>query len=220
LQAEQSLKPDVFLLDDGFTHRRLARDVDVVLIDALDPIGGGELIPLGKLREPLEALGRADVFMLTRCDFSRDYRGIDNALRKWNARAPVFRSRLVSRGWAAAFTNESAKAPERVVAFCGLGNADSFWKSLRDLGIQPLDKLSFGDHYQYSPRDLTALARYAECLRATALVTTEKDVVNFPVGSETIFTEMPVLWLRVGVEIENEDEFMKLVHTSFRVSAG
>ncbi len=211
LQAEQSLQPDVFLLDDGFTHRRLERDVDVVLIDALDPIGGGELIPLGKLREPLEALGRADVFVLTRCDFSRDYRGIENALRKWNARAPVFRSRLVSRGWAAAFTNQSADAPERVVAFCGLGNPDSFWKSLRELGIQPLDKLSFGDHHQYSPRELTALARYAECVGATALVTTEKDVVNFPVGSEAIFTEMPVLWLRVGVEVEKEDEFMKLV---------
>jgi tetraacyldisaccharide 4'-kinase len=216
LQAEQSLKPDVFLLDDGFTHRRLARDVDVVLIDALDPIGGGELIPLGKLREPLEALGRADVFVLTRCDFARDYRGIENALRKWNTKAPVFRSRLVSRGWAAAFTDESAETPERVVAFCGLGNADSFWKSLRELAIQPLDKLSFGDHYQYSPRDLTALARYAECLRATALVTTEKDVVNFPVGSEAIFTEMPVLWLRVGVEIENEDECMKVVQSCFR----
>jgi tetraacyldisaccharide 4'-kinase len=211
LQAEQALKPDVFLLDDGFTHRRLARDVDVVLIDALDPIGGGELIPLGKLREPLRALGRADVFVLTRCDFSRDYRGIGNALRRWNARAPVFRSRLVSRGWAAAFSNESAEVPERVVAFCGLGNPDSFWKSLRELGIQPLDRLSFGDHHQYSPRELTALARYAESLRAKALVTTEKDVVNFPVGSEAIFTEMPVLWLRVGVEIEKEGDFMKLV---------
>ena len=209
LQAEQSLNPDVFLLDDGFTHRRLARNVDVLLIDSLDPIGGGELIPLGRLREPLEALGRADVFVLTRCDFSRDYRGIENALRKWNTHAPVFRSRLVERGWVSAFGNGKQNAPERVVAFCGLGNADSFWKSLRELGLQPLDKLSFGDHHQYSPRELTDLARYAECLRATALVTTEKDVVNFPVGCEAIFTQMPVLWLRVGVEVENETEFFK-----------
>jgi len=212
LLAEHQLNPDLFLLDDGFTHRRLVRDVEVVLIDALDPIGGGELIPLGKLREPLEALARADVFVLTRCDFSRDYRGIETRLRQWNTRAPVFRGRLTERGWVSAFSNEEATTPERVVAFCGLGNPDSFWKSLRELGMEPLDKLSYGDHHQYSPQELTDLVRYAETVRATALVTTEKDVVNFPAGSETIFQKMPVLWLRVRVEIENEDEFMKLIH--------
>jgi 3-deoxy-D-manno-octulosonic-acid transferase len=212
LQAEQSLRPDVFVLDDGFTHRRLARDLDVLLIDALDPIGGGELIPLGKLREPLPALGRADVFVLTRCDFSRDYRGIEKALRQWNTHAPVFRSRLVARGWAAAFSNEKAGTPEKVVAFCGLGNPASFWKSLRELGVEALDKISYGDHHQYSPRELTDLVGYAQTLHATALVTTEKDVVNFPGGSETLFVDMPVLWLRVGVEVENEEEFLTLIN--------
>jgi len=111
----------------------------------------------------------------------------------------------------ATFTNEKVEGPERVVAFCGLGNPDSFWKSLRELSTRPLDRISYGDHHQYSPQELTDLVRYAETLKATALVTTEKDVVNFPVGSEAIFTKMPVLWLRVSVEIENEDEFMKLI---------
>ncbi len=211
LEAEKMLHPDVFLLDDGFSHRRLKRDIDIVLVDAMDPFGGCELVPLGRLREPLEALNRADVLVLTRCERGRNTRAIERQLRRYNSHAAIFRSSMIPRAWISLDSGEAEKLPERVAAFCGLGNAGSFWRSLERMGIATLDQISYSDHHQYPPRELAALVRHAKTLGAQALVTTEKDVVNFGSGSEQVLEGMKVYWLRIDVEIENEAELLKLV---------
>ena len=210
--AEVVLKPDVFLVDDGFSHQRLARDIDIVLIDALDPFGGGELLPLGRLREPLEALRRADLFVITRCTGARPLAAIEHKLRACNERAPIFRSHLVTREWIALSSNAPAETPQRPIAFCGLGNPGSFWHSIDELGITPIDRFSYGDHHRYAPRELNRLVRHARASRAGALLTTEKDVVNFPEDADAIFGDLPVLWLRVAVEIDNEPELLDLIN--------
>jgi tetraacyldisaccharide 4'-kinase len=211
-EAERILEPDVFLGDDAFSHRRLARDVDLVLIDSLDPFGSFETLPLGRLREPMEALARADVFVITRAEAWRPFAAIERHLRRFNHRAPIFRSWLTTQAWVSAQTGFEEKPPERVVAFCGLGNPHSFWRSVERQGLKPLDRLSYGDHHAYAPRELRALAAYAETVGAKAMLTTEKDLVNFPEGWEEIFAEIEVLWLRVEVGIENEAELLELLN--------
>ncbi len=210
--AETVLKPDVFLVDDGFSHQRLARDVDVVLIDSLDPFGGGKLLPLGRLREPMESLRRADIFIITRCGGSRPIAAIEHRLREYNERAPIFRSRLVTREWISMATEKAGEPPARSIAFCGLGNPSSFWFSVAEQGIELLDRFSYGDHHRYAPRELNRLVRYARASRAGALLTTEKDVVNLPDEAAAIFGDLPVFFLRVDVEVENEAELLRLLN--------
>ncbi len=134
--AESALSADVMLLDDGFQHLRLARDLDIVLIDALNPFGEGELVPLGRLREPMESLARASVFVITR-DGLRfpSTAAIEARLRQLQSvQAPIFRSRVVpANGFRISRTiaiRPDALALPRTLAFCGLGTPDAFWRSL------------------------------------------------------------------------------------------
>jgi len=132
--VEEKFAPDVFILDDGFQHLRLRRDLDIVLIDALNPFSGGEVFPLGGLREPLSALARADAFVITRSSPEREYRGIRNRLRTLNASAPVFRASVAPLYWINERTRAPGHPPEGpVAAFCGLANPASFWQSLRTI---------------------------------------------------------------------------------------
>ncbi|MCU1258420.1 MAG: lipid-A-disaccharide synthase, partial [Bryobacterales bacterium] len=215
LLLEQRLNVDIILLDDGFQHLRLARDLDIVLIDALKPFGEYELVPLGRLREPMEALARASVFVITRADTVSTTAAIEATLRQYNPHAPIFRSRVVPLEWVSAFTEERYPAGalpfDRTVAFCGLGNPRSFWQSLRELGISTLDSIEYGDHHQYTPREVRRLGLLGRGMRAEALLTTEKDLVNLCEHTEQVIAPLKLLWLRIGVEIENESEFLKLL---------
>jgi len=129
---EQKCPTDVFLLDDGFQHRGLERQLDIVLIDALNPFAGGAAVPLGGLREPLTALGRADAFVITRAHPGREYEGIRKQLRAANAHAPIFRASVKPLYWTNQRTQETSNAPEGLLAaFCGLANPTAFWLTLR-----------------------------------------------------------------------------------------
>ncbi|HVY94219.1 MAG TPA: tetraacyldisaccharide 4'-kinase, partial [Bryobacteraceae bacterium] len=171
----------VFLLDDGLQHVQLHRDFDLVVIDALRPFGGGHPLPLGRLREPLSGLGRADAFVITRSRAVANLPAIINTLRTWNPRAPVYLAWLENRKWRNArgeILDVGAMAGLKAVAFCGLGNPESFWRSLCDVGVSPMEKHSYGDHHRYSPNELRRLARHAHEIGAQYLLTTAKDSVN------------------------------------------
>jgi tetraacyldisaccharide 4'-kinase len=196
--------PDLFLLDDGFQHARLARQIDLVLIDTLDPFAGFEVIPAGRLREPIEALSRATAFVLMRCEEGRTYEGILGILRKHNPLAPVFRVRLEPAGWVDAASGEPAGTPQgRGGAFCGLGNPASFWKSLDHLGLDTAFRIAFPDHHRYHPRDLKRLWGEAKRAGATVLWTTEKDAMNLPPDGP----HLSIMALRVRAKFENEAGF-------------
>ncbi|MGH9593364.1 MAG: tetraacyldisaccharide 4'-kinase, partial [Bryobacteraceae bacterium] len=148
LRMEQELKPDLFLLDDGFQHLRLKRDEDIVLIDALDPLRGG-VFPLGRLREPLPGLAKATIIVITRAD--RDVPGIEKMVRRYNSDAPIFRSRVVACEWVDVASGVAcAPAFQKVAAFCGLGAPWSFWNTLEDLGLEVVSRRAFPDHHRYS----------------------------------------------------------------------
>jgi tetraacyldisaccharide 4'-kinase len=163
------------------------------LIDATDPFAGG-VFPLGRLREPLESLARADTILLTRCDLGRDTSAIERLLARYNAESPVFRSRVVAVEWVglAGCLGISGK----VGAFCGLGDPRSFWRTLDELGIETEWRREFMDHHSYTQRELNEMAATG----VDTLLTTEKDAMNLPSG------EAPcrILWLKIDIEIENE----------------
>lgn len=206
---------DLMLLDDGMQHLRLARDLDIVLIDGLRPFGGGHLFPLGRLREPLEGLGRAGVVLITRSAFSDLPAAIENVVRRYNPDVPVFRGGVEPRAWVELASGREfppAERPfERAGVFCGLGNPLAFRRTLESLGVTPVDMVDFPDHHRYRPHELRRAAEQMAARGATALVTTEKDVVNLCDDWKSLVAPLEVYWLRVTMGIEGENEFLKLV---------
>jgi tetraacyldisaccharide 4'-kinase len=203
---------DVLLLDDGFQHQRLARNVDVVLIDALNPFGGGQVFPLGRLREPPAGLARAHLIVITRSDLSDLTAVIERQVRRWNGRAPVFRAGVEPQAWVEHRTDrrhQPAERPfERAGVFCGLGNPEGFRRTLQRMGVEPVAWVDFEDHHRYRPRELRHISQEMRAQGATALVTTEKDVMNLCESCDDLLAPLPLYWLKAGMTIERESEFV------------
>jgi tetraacyldisaccharide 4'-kinase len=186
--AVQELESEVLVLDDGFQHRRLARDLDLVLIDATEPWGHGSLFPRGFLREPRTSLRRAGVVILTRCDQVGDEERdrLQESIRRIAPGAPVVESRhrpagLVSSNGASAPLELLRQRP--VAAFCGIGNPEAFRRTLTDLGATLAAYRVFPDHHAYQRDDVDDLCTWAR-QRATdcVVVTTQKDLVKLRVS--------------------------------------
>lgn len=164
LLAEMAIQrgADVLLLDDGLQHHALARDLDVVVVDASNPFGNGHVLPRGPLREPPSALARVrrGLLWLTRSDLPRDPR--ISSLPPW----PVVESSYDAHG---------DLRGKRVFLFAGIARPESFEATVRALGAEIAGVRRFRDHHRYTGRDLDALRRDA---RGAALVTTEKDLVR------------------------------------------
>ncbi len=204
---------DAFLLDDGFQHWKLRRDVDIVLIDAMDPFGGGAVFPRGRLREPLESLGRASAFVITRVEPGLRTDPIERVLRRYNPDAPVFRSRVAPRRWLELRTQRTSDiAPFRsAVAFCGLANPRTFWRTLDSLGLDIQSRWAFGDHHRYRILEMKRLARSARAGGSEALVTTEKDGANISSAVLAMAGDLPVYALEIGIVLDNPEGLLELV---------
>jgi len=202
LEIERRFHPDVILLDDGFQHRGLARDLDVVLIDVTDPFGGREFLPLGRLREPLEALSRAGVLVLTRVEPGERWDGLQQELRRWNPRAPILFARVEPLALVEAATGQerplSLIGGRRIAAFCGIANPGAFFAMLEQIGAVLVEKLRYPDHHRYSARDRRRLASST----AEALVTTEKDLVNLGAPLDRLY------WLKTRLVVQGAEQLL------------
>jgi tetraacyldisaccharide 4'-kinase len=156
--AEQNFGPQLHLLDDGFQHRRLARDFDIVLLTPTDV--RDTLLPVGRLREPLSALSRADAVVLSGNLPAESLPEV--VKRRWRVQRSIF----------------AANIKEACVAFCGIARPEPFFWQLRQAGISLAATLPFRDHHPYDGRDLQKLIQLRDQYRASAFVTTEKDAVN------------------------------------------
>ena len=194
--------PECFLLDDGFQHRRLARDLDALLIDALNPFGYGHLLPRGLLREPVKNLRRADLIVLTRADQV----GEDEAahLRERVIEVapdtPVLSAVHEEKGFLQCTDFSPIGAGwmkgKRVYAFCALGNPEGFRRSLEKMDVEIVGFREYADHHWYSTEDIQELSALAESAKADVLVATQKDAVKF--GPE-VDLGLPFLCLRIGI---------------------
>lgn len=188
---------DVVILDDGFQHRRLARDLDIVLLDAGNPFGNGRLLPAGPLRELPSALGRADVVMITRSRHEETGDDIERVVRAHNADAPVLRAGHRRTGFFDG-AGRAAERPRRAVVFCAIGNPGSFRSDVAAEGVEVVAFETRRDHHRYDARELRDLRGLASSLDAV-LVTTEKDRVRLPPAGEG-GDRPPVLTLRIEAE--------------------
>ncbi len=206
---------DVIVLDDGFQHRKLARDVDVLLIDALNPFGGRDVFPLGRLREPIAGMERASIILITRCEASDMADVIEREIRCWNRSAPVFRASVQPLAWVRWEDGTRFGLAERPFgragAFCGLGNPAGFRRTLESAGVEVADWVAFADHHRYRPRELNHIRDQMTAAGATALITTEKDVMNLCEGARELLAPLPLYWLQIGMRLEREAEFAALI---------
>lgn len=200
-QMEQQFHPSVFLLDDGFQHKRLHRDIDIVLLDALDPLAGDAVFPQGRLREPAGELRRAGIIIISRAGERR----FDGLLRRL-PEVPVFYSDIQVAGW----------RPDRpplnaVAAFCGLANPQTFLETLESEGVRTVFTQVFPDHHRYTAAELQRLGETAQSHGATALVTTAKDWVNLPERAAELVAPLPLCCMDVRTILRDEAAFWVLV---------
>ncbi|HXM34276.1 MAG TPA: tetraacyldisaccharide 4'-kinase, partial [Pyrinomonadaceae bacterium] len=186
--AIKNLRSEVFLLDDGFQHLRLARNLNIVAIDATRPWGQGHLLPWGHLREPVRGLSRADCVVITRAEQLDGVSALREEIGRLVPNKPLFTSRMMIRSikpLEAKFAKDHGRLPEKigetlqpVGAFCGIGNPLSFMTQLKNAGYDPVSTTIFPDHCKYNEGDITSIIRKAKAAGANCLVTTAKDAVK------------------------------------------
>ncbi len=182
--AIAELETQLILMDDGFQHRRLRRDLDIVLIDATCPFGYGHLLPRGLLREPVENLRRADAVILTRTDQvpETQLRSIAEVVRRHHATAPIIRCRhrvtelLIEGGERLPATVLDGS---RAALLCGIGNPQAFRATVRELGAEIVSERLFSDHAKYDRETINELERWLRKLSPLDyVVCTQKDLVK------------------------------------------
>jgi tetraacyldisaccharide 4'-kinase len=181
--AVEELETELLILDDAFQHRRLARDLDIVLVDATCPWGHGHLFPRGLLREPASSLRRAGLVVMTRCDLASA--DCLQSLRREIERRARGTAIVESAHRPAAWSNgPDERALDFVhgrplAAFCGLGNPDAFRRTLEELAGSPIAWRTFPDHHAYTRDDIEDLRAWARSLPEDVIVaTTQKDLVK------------------------------------------
>jgi tetraacyldisaccharide 4'-kinase len=201
--------PDVVVLDDGFQHIRLGRDLNIALIDGTDPFGNGKLFPAGILREPLDALKRADIVIITRADQTADLAALSGTIKKHTA-ARIFTARYVPRDVVNVRSGETIPVTSlhgaAVFAFAGIARPSALVSLLGSLGADVKGLTPYPDHHPYSRTELDELVGKAADSGAGMLVTTEKDGVR----SKGMAPEN--LWaLRIDLEVLEREAWKKAV---------
>lgn len=224
--AEQ-MGADVVILDDGMQHRQIARDLDIVLIDARDPLGpgsnqagaspleGGAYLPLGYLREGLWALERAGLVVVARTSLATPL-WLQRLVDELHYRIPDVPILLADHKPAEliphpALQGKKRQLPEslanrRVGAFCGIANPEAFGRTLRGLGAKLRMTQSFPDHHSYTPEELTELAAYAKRRDCEVLITTLKDFTKIPTWKQE---DVPLYALRIRMDVHTNRAVME-----------
>jgi tetraacyldisaccharide 4'-kinase len=200
---------DVFLLDDGFQHLQLARDVNILLIDAAQALAKQIMLPTGRLREPTSAMTRADLLVFTRTE---TVPGTTAAVAKFQE-YPVFSAATRLLGFRRLGNRSELLATEDIgagpfYAFCGIGNPFAFFQDLKNWNIALADHCKFPDHHRYDIRDAAELQAAAQSAGARALLTTEKDAQNL---AGIRFAEFPVFTAVIDLQIAKEAALLELV---------
>jgi len=228
--AEEALAKfgaSVLVMDDGFQHRRLARDLDIVVVDATEPFGYGRLLPAGLLREPVSSLKRAHAIVITRCDQvpQADVDGLERKLVAINPNAVVARS--IHRVLCARSADNQQISIEqlkgrKVFAFCGIGNPNAFLSSIRDLGADLAGSKVYDDHYHFTEHCLAEVRAEAEASGADIILTTQKDWTKVS-GLARPSKGAPLAYLVIEIKfLAGQDRITSLIEKALagRISQG
>lgn len=206
--AAEHCAANAIVLDDGFQHRTIAKDLEVVVVNGQAPWGNARLFPRGMLREPLTALGRAHIIVVTNPPSAADVEAVTQEVRRHNAVAPVLSG--VYEVVEAHDLDSGRRMPadalsgRRLLAFAGLGTPQGFADTLRATGVRAPGLVEFPDHHWYASADIADLARQAIAIGAEGLITTEKDAVRLrglPAPSVPLWVLSVRLRLATGAEI-------------------
>jgi tetraacyldisaccharide 4'-kinase len=201
--AVTELESELIVLDDGFQHRRLARDLDLVMLDALDPFGLGRLFPRGLLREPVCSLRRASAAILSRADLIEPA-GRDVIRREVERRAPSLPFIVTRHAPLDLIDSEGNSYPlaeladRGIAAFCGIGNPEGFRRTLQPLCRRVEELKVFPDHHSYTAGDVASLTGWARSRGADLVLTTQKDLVKLRTQA---LGAIPLRALRIGLEV-------------------
>lgn len=194
----------IIIIDDGFQHRKLRRDVNIVCLDGNNPFGNGFLLPSGRLREPIKSLRRADIIIVI--DGPSEIPGI---MARIPQRIPVFRGKKNVTSVVSLQGDTISLKGSKVLAFCGLANPRSFRASLLETGCDIAELIEFGDHHRYRSPDLERLVRKCKENNAEYIVTSLKDAVKL----EKIWPrDHAIYYLEIRIELDRKDEFFRLIN--------
>jgi tetraacyldisaccharide 4'-kinase len=202
------------ILDDGFQHLPLARDANILLIDATDPFGGGRVLPAGRLREPRFGAARADIIVITRSNHAP---AVESLVRRYT-HAPIFYARprpeavRFARGEYPGEEDPGARS-KRLFAFCGIGNPGAFVSDLQTWGFDVVSCRFFPDHYRYTPRDIAKMERDALAAGAEGLICTEKDFFNL--GTNRPAT-LEIRYCPISLQVPDEDGLWAAIEAKIR----
>lgn len=208
---------DVFLLDDGYQHLQLARDVNILLIDASRPLGRDTLLPTGSLREPISAMDRADILVITRSEVAPGAQAAIEKLQQF----PVFSATTRLRGFRRLGGGPQLLSADSIgsgpfYAFSGIGNPRAFLQDLKTWGLAVQKSSEFPDHHRYNQRDAEELLQIAVSSGAKAFVTTEKDAQNL---AGVPFVGFPVFIAVIDLAVSNEENFLAVIREKIAQSA-
>ncbi len=207
-KAVEAFGVDVLVLDDGFQHLRLRRDLDLVTVDARNPFGNGACLPRGLLREWPRALADADMVLLTRTRGLPPERiaSLRGTVARYCPGIRILSTEHAPTGWVDLRTGEllplEAVHGHKVLAFAGIGTPAAFFHDLKALGVRVVEGVPFPDHHPFTPEDRGKLVEWARLVHATALVTTEKDAVRLGTG---LPGDLRYLALRIELRVHGEE---------------
>ena len=216
--AAKNLQSEVFILDDGFQHLRIARSLDLVVVDATNPWGGGKLLPRGRLREPLRELKRADCIILTRAEQAQDIDSLRKQAERLSGGHPIILSRTRTRKLrplseitgkpdSISLTHPSSLIPHPFAAFCAIGNPSAFFKHVERDGYALNYTQRFPDHHVYTQNDVDELIIKAQRAGAEALLTTAKDAVKL----RSLHLSLPCYVLEIELEFDDEEKLRAMI---------
>ena len=211
-EAKEQLGSDCIILDDGFQHYRIKRDLDIVLIDSMSPFGNLKLFPRGVLREPLTRLEGADIAILTKSDMGRgniDY--IRNMLKRFNGDIEIaesfYRPVSLKRIFSEELTPLDYIADKKVALLAGIANPDYFGWMVGNIGAEAAEKFYYPDHYSYRDKDMAFVARKCLDRDIRLLVTTEKDGVRLK-RLKDIPRELEIFALKIDFRISVNEKYV------------
>ena len=216
--AVDKLHAEVIIMDDGYQHWQLKRDLDIVLVDTLNLFGNGNLLPRGILREPLKHLNRADMFLFTKSDQSSQLTrtSLTENIRQYNTEAPIVESIHHAKefveiaDWYKGIQQNPLPLEElegkRVMVFSAIGNPSSFEQNVSGCGLEILEAIRYPDHHDYGMLEMQYIGERAAELNADALITTGKDAVKIPTEFIYFNREIPLYVMNMDIMITRNEE--------------